>query len=169
MISPETLLATDYLNHFNEVVMLVEMVPDMPDMLPECQAWTLKTYAQHFLGSGLDYGALAAEAYEHVPPTTKLPFDQTVQQLASTIKLTLERLEMAIAMQDAEQTRAIAKAGTTAMHALIERAGGIINGAKESLDQNEIDRMLETPTAGSAPAANATSSNAQADIDKLFG
>ena len=32
-INSQTLLATDYLNHFNEVVMLLEMIPDMPDMM----------------------------------------------------------------------------------------------------------------------------------------
>ncbi|MBM3515284.1 MAG: hypothetical protein FJX59_16450 [Alphaproteobacteria bacterium] len=74
LINPETLLATDYFNHFNEVVMLLEMVPDMPDMLAECQAWKLKTYPEHFIASGLDYGQLAADAYLHVPTATKAPF-----------------------------------------------------------------------------------------------
>lgn len=60
LINSETLLATDYLNHFNEVVMLVEMVPDMPDMLPDCQSWKLKSYPEHFVASGLEYGGLAA-------------------------------------------------------------------------------------------------------------
>jgi hypothetical protein len=32
-INSQTLLATDYLNHFNEVVMLFEMIADMPDMM----------------------------------------------------------------------------------------------------------------------------------------
>lgn len=30
-INPRTGLATDYLNHFNEAVMLLEMIPDMPE------------------------------------------------------------------------------------------------------------------------------------------
>ncbi len=30
-INPRTGLATDYLNHFNEAIMLLEMVPDMPE------------------------------------------------------------------------------------------------------------------------------------------
>ena len=29
-LDDKTLLATDYLNHFNEVVILLQMVPDMP-------------------------------------------------------------------------------------------------------------------------------------------
>lgn len=161
LINPETLLATDYLNHFNEVVMLVDMIPDMPDMMGDCRAWKLKSYAEHFAGSGLHYGALAAEAYDHAPAATRAAFEQTVAQLAQTIKITLVRLDSAISLNDAEQLRAVAKAGTTAMHALIERAGGIINGGNETMDQAEIDRILagaEAPPAG----------NAQDDIDKLF-
>ncbi len=38
-INPNTFLATDYLNHFNEMVMFLEMIPDMPDMLEEAKAW----------------------------------------------------------------------------------------------------------------------------------
>ena len=34
-IDETTLLATDYLNHFNEIVMLLEMVPEMPEMLDD--------------------------------------------------------------------------------------------------------------------------------------
>ena len=39
-IDETTLLATDYLNHFNEIVMLLEMVPDMPEMLEEVKAFS---------------------------------------------------------------------------------------------------------------------------------
>ncbi|MSO72969.1 MAG: hypothetical protein EXQ84_05100 [Rhodospirillaceae bacterium] len=66
LINPDSLLATDYLNHFNEVVMLIGMLPDMPDMLPDCEAWKPKSYPEHFLNAGLTYGALAAEAYAHM-------------------------------------------------------------------------------------------------------
>ena len=47
-INEQTLLATDYLNHFNEIVMLIEMVPDMPECLDDILEWTPKSYTQHF-------------------------------------------------------------------------------------------------------------------------
>ena len=34
-ICDASLLATDYLNHFNEVVMLIGMIPDMPECLDD--------------------------------------------------------------------------------------------------------------------------------------
>ena len=50
-INTTTLLSTDYLNHYNELVMLLEMVPDMPDMMMEVHEWAPKTYAEHFKDS----------------------------------------------------------------------------------------------------------------------
>src|SRR5262249_13363385 len=38
-INPRTGLATDYLNHFNEAVMLLEMVPDMPECAEDFLHW----------------------------------------------------------------------------------------------------------------------------------
>ncbi|HCR94162.1 MAG TPA: hypothetical protein DIV98_04390, partial [Oceanicaulis sp.] len=40
--------ATDYLNHFNEVVMLLEMLPDMPDFAEDVLAWEPVGYEEHF-------------------------------------------------------------------------------------------------------------------------
>ena len=47
-VHPDTGLATDYLNHFNEVVMLLEMLPDMPDFAEEVLAWEPVPYEEHF-------------------------------------------------------------------------------------------------------------------------
>ncbi len=38
-IDETTLLAADHLNHFNEIVMLLEMVADMPEILDDVKAW----------------------------------------------------------------------------------------------------------------------------------
>jgi hypothetical protein len=38
-INPRTGLATDYLNHFNEAIMLLEMIPDMPECVEEFLGW----------------------------------------------------------------------------------------------------------------------------------
>ena len=50
-INEQTLLATDFLNHFNGIVMTLEMVSDMPELLEEAKAWQPKTYQDHFRDS----------------------------------------------------------------------------------------------------------------------
>ena len=47
-INPRTGLATDYLNHFNEAVMLLEMIPDMPECAEDFLTWRPLSYAEHF-------------------------------------------------------------------------------------------------------------------------
>jgi hypothetical protein len=38
-INPVTGLATDYLNHFNEAIMMLELAPEMPDCMEDLSAW----------------------------------------------------------------------------------------------------------------------------------
>lgn len=63
-ISPITYLATDYLNHFNEVIMLLDMIVDMPELVEELSAWQPKDYVTHFHESGLSDQDLIIEAYD---------------------------------------------------------------------------------------------------------
>jgi hypothetical protein len=43
-INPRTGLATDYLNHFNEAIMLLEMIPDMPECAEDFLLWYPLSY-----------------------------------------------------------------------------------------------------------------------------
>src|SRR5262249_33673402 len=43
-INPRTGLATDYLNHFNEAIMLLEMIPDMPECAEDFLSWRPLSY-----------------------------------------------------------------------------------------------------------------------------
>jgi hypothetical protein len=169
LINPDTLLATDYMNHFNEVVMLIEMLPDMPDMLPDCVAWQPKTYAEHFRGIALDYGPLAADAYSAVPSAIKVPFELTVAQLNAAIHLTVKRAAATIAINDPDELRRVVTLSMAALRRLSEALAGIINGSKQTVDQADIDAMMDgygDPAASStAPSPAATN---QSDIDKLF-
>ena len=63
-INPRTGLATDYLNHFNEAIMLLEMIPDMPECAEDFLTWTPLSYAEHFIASNFKARDLAIEAYE---------------------------------------------------------------------------------------------------------
>src|SRR3982074_2661557 len=62
-INPRTGLATDYLNHFNEAVMLLEMVPDMPECAEDFLGGRPMSYAEHFKASNFNARDLAIEAY----------------------------------------------------------------------------------------------------------
>ena len=50
-VNPRTGFATDYLNHFNEAVMLLELLAEMPECLGDFFAWQPKKYDEHFAAS----------------------------------------------------------------------------------------------------------------------
>src|SRR3979490_3485611 len=61
-INPRTGLATDYPNPFNEAIMLLEMIPDMPGCAEDFLGWQPLSYCEHFTASNFRARDLAVEA-----------------------------------------------------------------------------------------------------------
>ena len=141
-LDPKTLLATDYLNHFNEIVMLLEMVPDMPDMLEDGKAWKPKSYKDHFRDSTIADRALAIEAYDHVPALYREPFEQTVAQINATIASAIRRIEADMEAGDLDILRENTLSLCRILQRLMETASAIIHGSAKTLDQAEINLLL---------------------------
>ncbi len=80
-INGDTLLATDYLNHFNEIVMMIEMAADMPESFEFTEDWHPMAYGDHFAQSNLGDKDLAIEAYEQSPEDVRTRFDGTTREL----------------------------------------------------------------------------------------
>lgn len=141
-INPQTLLATDYLNHFNEIVMLLDMVADMPDLLEECKAWAPKGYQEHFRDSAFSDRDLAVEAYDHVPERYRRPFEDTIAQMNALVAQSVERLEEAVETGNHEMVRMRAHTASRAVQRLMDVASAIIHGSDRAMAQGEIDALL---------------------------
>lgn len=85
-INPETLLATDYLNHFNEAVMAFELALDMPEMAEEIAFWAPKTYVEHFAASPFREKDLAVAAYHRASRAVRADLDAVVAELDAAIR-----------------------------------------------------------------------------------
>jgi hypothetical protein len=130
-INPRTGLATDYLNHFNEAIMLLEMVPDMPECSEDFLAWQPLSYSEHFTASNFKARDLAIEAYEAADAKIRTEFDKLTSAMTSILTA------VGNAMRDARQdkTRAtLAEQATGWVKPLVAQAGGIINGAGAEAD-----------------------------------
>src|SRR5215204_3138059 len=128
-INPRSGLATDYLNHFNEAIMLLEMVPDMPECAEDFLTWSPLSYAEHFWASNFKARDLAIEAYELADPRIRTEFDNIANTMTSI--LTAVGTAMREARQD--KTRAtLAEQATSWVKPLVAMAGGIINGSAEN-------------------------------------
>lgn len=141
-IDEKTLLATDYLNHFNEIVMLLEMVPDMPEILDDVKAWQPKSYKDHFRDSTIADKDLAIEAYDHVPAIYREPFEQTIQQINTMIASSIERLEKNIEEGQAEILKVNAQNFSRLIQRSMDVASAIIHGSAKLMDQSEVDALL---------------------------
>jgi hypothetical protein len=128
-INPRTGLATDYLNHFNEAIMLLEMIPDMPDCAEDFLLWHPLSYAEHFTASNFKARDLAISAYESTAPQIRAEFDNITSAMTSI--LTAVSAAMREVRQD--KTRAtLAEQATGWVKPLVALAGGIINGGAEA-------------------------------------
>ncbi len=128
-INPRTGLATDYLNHFNEAIMLLEMIPDMPECADDFLGWTPLSYEEHFTASNFKAKELAIAAYESADPGIRAEFDSLTSAMTSILTAVGE------AMREAKQanTRArLAEQATGWVKPLVALAGGVINGGAEA-------------------------------------
>ncbi len=144
-INPVTGLATDYLNHFNEAIMLLEMLLSAPDCLDDFLAWQPASYREHFAASHFKRRDMAIAAYDAADPDCRSSLDA----LAGTMTAMLEATRAAFRSDmPPEAGGLIAEAAAAWLKPLIARAGAVING--------------ETDTKASAPAAP------QAVVDRLM-
>lgn len=142
-INEQTLIATDYLNHFNEIVMMLEMIPDMPECLDEAKEWRPKSYHDHFRDSSFSDKELAVAAYEHSPARYREPFEETVSKMNRLVVASLDRIEARLPNNDPDATAHAASRAARRLQKLIDVASAIIHGDEPTVDQEEIDELLE--------------------------
>lgn len=132
-INDTTLLSTDYLNHYNEFVMMLEIVADMPEMLLELEDWKPKTYQEHFRDSSFQHKDLAIWAYEQAPDQFRVPMDDCIARMDAEIAKGLPRLrEFANNASEAEKLSTTAFSLTATLHTRIDMMSALINGALDS-------------------------------------
>ena len=129
-INSETLLSTDYLNHFNELVMMLDLIPDIPEMMDEIKEWRPKTYAEHFRDSSFTHKDLAIAAYEHVLDEDRKALEMTVDRMNQTVEETFAALDDALQSGDADRVRMICSTASEALQGMADRCSGIINGVE---------------------------------------
>lgn len=141
-INAATLLATDYLNHFNEFVMLLDLVAESPELHDMLCEWEPKSYIAHFAESGFSDRELAIEAYALSPPAWRDPFDDTVRQLDDLIGSVQQRLAGLNADADPERVSAAVTASAQEIRRLVDVASAVTNGIATTSRQDEIDEMF---------------------------
>ena len=143
-INPATGLATDYLNHFNEAIMLLEMLENCPECAEDFRAWRPMSYREHFAQPQYKHRAIAIDAYEQADPTARHYLDTLADAMTDVLQATRKALTADLppraAIQLAERTAAW-------LRPLIARAAAVINGETDAeavlAPQAAIDRLMK--------------------------
>lgn len=138
-INPRTLLATDYLNHFNEIVMLLELVPSMPECLRDAMDWTPKSYEAHFRDSTFTDKDLAILAYRNAPESVRRPFDTTVARMDEIVLDGRARIAEALAAGETQRLERAVGEVSRRLQELIGLASAIIHGETRTTDRTRIE------------------------------
>ena len=142
-INPSTGLSTDYLNHFTEAVMALEMAGSAPECLDDLRAWRPKSYAAHFAGSRFSNRDAIVAAYLATDPAIRTTLDQMSEVLNALVE---RSRDLACQHTDATEIEAIARRGVARLRPLIARTAAVINGATGTEirrgPQAEIDAMF---------------------------
>jgi hypothetical protein len=147
-INPNTGLATDYLNHFNEAIMLLDLISAMPECVEEFLEWRPLSYQDHFAASRFKERELAISAYESADPDARRSLDDVADTMNTILNATHEGLCLGLSPKGAGT---LAEQATIWLKPLVMRAGAIINGklvfktsdAASEAPQVEIDRMFK--------------------------
>ena len=124
-INPATGLATDYLNHFNEAIMLLEMVSGCPECLEDFLGWRPMSYREHFAASRFTGRDMAIAAYDAADPALR----QSLDTLAGSMTAVLEATRAAMSTDMPRDTAAVLAVHAAAwLKPLLARAGALING-----------------------------------------
>lgn len=140
-INPVTGLATDYLNHYNEVAMLIATLGDMPDMAECVLDWRPVGYPTHFARTGFAERGLAIAGWLVAPRDVKAQFRSVRAELDTRIATVQRQLA-------STQAPELVANEAPAIFADIARLGGVINGGKgapmlqQSAAQDLVDSLF---------------------------
>ncbi len=156
-ICEETLLATDYLNRYAGAAMLIQMAPDMPDMLEELEEWEAVTYREHYKSTNIPDAELAVEAYEIALAKYREPLDTIVERMNGNVIRARDSLRAAVMEGDPMQVSLMAGLASEGLHKLVELAAAVIHGSEDAVDRiDEVEVALPSAT------------SKQDEIDALF-
>jgi hypothetical protein len=141
-VNPQTGFASDYLNHFSEAVMLLELMVEMPECREDFLAWQPKKYEEHFAASNFKHRDVAIAAYEEADPELRRRLDTLADSMNAILLATREVMRREYSERTAAE---IADIAVRWVKPLVARAGAVINGTEPEPDtplQKTVDALM---------------------------
>ena len=141
-VNADSLLTTDYLNHYSGMVMLLEQLPATPEeLIIYLLSWEPIGYEEHFVTSGFRDGDLAISAYRHAPDNIRAAFDLVIDRLQDESIKALEQVRIQAEAGNTQAMTQTCENSAPVLRDLIDEAAAIVNQQDEQQDssQNTID------------------------------
>jgi hypothetical protein len=143
-INPATGLATDYLNHFNEAIMLLDMLSSCPDCREDFLGWRPMSYREHFMASRFKARDLAIASYDAADPALRGRLDTLAGTMTAVLEATRTLLNSDL---PPEAAGVLADRAVARLKPLVARAGAVINGDAEGnvpqAPQSVVDGLMQ--------------------------
>lgn len=97
LVNPASGLANDFLNVYNEILMLIELLPTMPELADDIAAWRPASYRAYFLQSPLPGSDRALAVYGRLEPSFRALFEASVEKLAECGVAAADAISRAVA------------------------------------------------------------------------
>jgi len=125
-VNLSTGFATNYLNHYVEILLLLEMLPSMPEAIDDISLWKPMDYAEHVRQSGLSNSELVLEAFAHSDPKRKDFLRDVTHEVDTEVLRYINQAQEAVARGDKEQTLAISLEAKEVLTPMLEKISSVI-------------------------------------------
>jgi hypothetical protein len=140
-------LSNDFLNHYSEVLMLIEMAACDPSIADDLAEWQPLGYRAYFAASELRRASAALAAYDALPQARRQAFEKLVAAMDSLAVMAVFALQPPSASDDA---LVVVQETVPALRELIAKAAAFLNSGGQDLApdseaeevQSAIDRII---------------------------
>ncbi|MFV0280921.1 MAG: hypothetical protein ACK5JM_09215 [Rhodoblastus sp.] len=137
LVNPASGLANDFLNVYNEILMMIELLPVAPELVDEIDAWRPSSYRAYFMQSPLPGAPDAIVAYDAIDSAFRALFEASVERLAESSVAAIESVSAAIAAgagDHSEQIVLVCTCAAARMRAQLHATEQLINNGSLASD-----------------------------------
>jgi hypothetical protein len=151
LVNPASGIANDYLNHFNEILLLIENLPALlPEMIDEILAWHPVSYRKYFANSPLPGSSKTLEIYDTLDEEFRADFESMVDILDKIILESIEVIRSARRPDgtlEPDEVSDVCEDLSRRLRRVLDRTADLVNhGYAPPLEraQNMADRIMNT-------------------------
>lgn len=149
LVNPASGIANDYLNHFNEILLLIENLPTLlPEMLDELLEWRPVTYREYFAKSQLPGSARALAIYEELDEAFRRDFESIIDGINAMATASIDVIRAHRSPDgeiDPSRVSDFCENASCAIRSALNRASDLVNNGREAVGespQGMADRLI---------------------------